>query len=62
MTKVNKDEIFIFLKNKIYIANVKKYACLSGFWSRHIGHGHRLVYAVEDNTIILISCKAHYDD
>lgn len=35
---------------------------LSGFWSRHIDHGHRLVYAVEDNTIILISCKGHYDD
>lgn len=34
---------------------------LSGFWSRRINDEHRIVYAVEDNVIVIISCKNHYD-
>ena len=34
---------------------------LSGFWSRRINHEHRIVYVVEEDRIIIISCKGHYD-
>ncbi len=37
-------------------------ANLSGYWSRKIDHKNRLVYAVEDKTIVLIACRFHYDD
>ena len=30
---------------------------LSGFYSRRINHEHRLVYAVKDDTIYIISCN-----
>ena len=33
---------------------------LSGFWSRRIDESHRLVYAVDDTRIIIISCRYHY--
>ena len=33
---------------------------LSGFWSRRIDDTNRLVYAVEDETITIISCRYHY--
>lgn len=33
---------------------------LSGFWSRRINDEHRIVYAVEDDTIIIIACREHY--
>jgi len=33
---------------------------LSGFWSRRIDDTNRLVYAVDDNFIIIISCRYHY--
>ena len=33
---------------------------LSGFFSRRIDDMHRLVYAVEENQIVLISCRNHY--
>lgn len=35
---------------------------LRGFWSRRINDEHRIVYAIEDNVVIIISCKGHYDD
>lgn len=35
---------------------------LSGFWSRRIDGTHRLVYAVEADNIIVISCRGHYGD
>lgn len=35
---------------------------LSGFWSRRINGEHRIVYAIADNTVIIISCKGHYND
>lgn len=31
-----------------------------GFWSRRIDEEHRIVYAVEEETVIIISCKGHY--
>lgn len=33
---------------------------LSGFWSRRIDDTNRLVYAVEDAKIVIISCRYHY--
>lgn len=33
---------------------------LSGFWSRRIDETHRLVYAVDDTSLIIISCRYHY--
>ena len=33
---------------------------LSGFWSRRIDDANRLVYAVDDNFITIISCRYHY--
>ena len=34
---------------------------LSGYWSKRITDEHRLVYKVEENQIIIISCRFHYD-
>lgn len=31
----------------------------SGFWSRRITLEHRLVYRVEEDGILIISCKGH---
>lgn len=33
---------------------------LSGFWSRRIDETHRLVYAVDDDYLTIISCRYHY--
>lgn len=33
---------------------------LTGFWSRRIDEEHRIVYAVEKEMVIIISCKGHY--
>jgi toxin YoeB len=33
---------------------------LSGWWSRHINKEHRLVYKLENEIIIIASCKGHY--
>lgn len=33
---------------------------LSGCWSRRITGEHRLVYAVQDNEILVVLCKYHY--
>jgi toxin YoeB len=33
---------------------------LSGFWSRRIDDTNRLVYAVDDDSITIISCRYHY--
>ncbi len=33
---------------------------LSGFWSRRIDDTNRLVYAVDDIAITVISCRYHY--
>ena len=34
---------------------------LSGFWSRRIDEENRLIYAVEQDVVVLISCKGHYE-
>jgi toxin YoeB len=34
---------------------------LQGYWSRRITEEHRLVYKIEQNAIIIIACKYHYD-
>ena len=34
---------------------------LSGFWSRRLMEEHRLVYAVDPDTITVISCRSHYE-
>lgn len=32
----------------------------SGYWSRRITAGHRLVYKVSGDEITILSCKGHY--
>ena len=34
---------------------------LTGFWSRRIDQAHRLVYAVDDTRVTVISCRYHYE-
>lgn len=34
---------------------------LSGYWSRRIDHEHRLVYKAQDDQLIIISVRHHYD-
>ena len=33
---------------------------LSGFWSRRIDDTNRIVYAIREDTIEIISCRGHY--
>lgn len=33
---------------------------LSGYWSRIINDEHRLVYRVEEDNILIVSCKDYY--
>ncbi|QGG79075.1 Txe/YoeB family addiction module toxin [Litorivicinus lipolyticus] len=33
---------------------------LAGFWSRRIDDTNRLVYAVDDTALTIISCRYHY--
>jgi toxin YoeB len=33
---------------------------LKGYWSRRITDEHRLVYAVENECIVIVACKKHY--
>ncbi len=33
---------------------------LAGFWSRRIDETNRLVYAVDDDYLTIISCRYHY--
>jgi len=33
---------------------------LTGFWSRRIDDTNRLVYAVKDSSIVILSCRYHY--
>ena len=32
----------------------------SGFWSRRINREHRLVYMIDDNSILIAQCRYHY--
>ena len=33
---------------------------LAGCWSRRIDHEHRLVYMVEGDEVVILSCRYHY--
>jgi toxin YoeB len=33
---------------------------LAGYWSRRITEEHRLVYAVEDDQVVVIAARHHY--
>lgn len=33
---------------------------LAGFWSRRINLEHRLVYKVDNDSIIILQCRYHY--
>ena len=33
---------------------------MKGYWSRRIDHEHRLVYAVENDSVIYIAFRFHY--
>jgi len=33
---------------------------LTGMWSRRIDHEHRLVYQIENESIIIFQCRYHY--
>ena len=35
---------------------------LAGWWSREIDEKNRLVYKIEDETIVIMQCKNHYLD
>lgn len=34
----------------------------SGYWSRRIDDGNRIVYKVKDGALIIASCRTHYGD
>ncbi len=34
---------------------------LRGPWSRRIDHEHRIVYTINENSLIIYSCRFHYD-
>lgn len=36
-------------------------ANLSGWWSRRIDSEHRLIYKIDNNNILILSCRYHYD-
>ncbi|MEG0230841.1 MAG: Txe/YoeB family addiction module toxin [Hafnia sp.] len=33
---------------------------LSGYWSRRINEEHRIIYRVEEDRMIILSCRYHY--
>jgi toxin YoeB len=33
---------------------------LTGFWSRRIDDRHRLVYAIEQDVVLIAQCRDHY--
>ena len=35
---------------------------LRGYWSRRITDEHRLVYRIEDESVIIAACRYHYSD
>ena len=34
---------------------------LQGFWSRRIDESNRLVYKIENDNIIILHCRGHYE-
>jgi toxin YoeB len=35
---------------------------LSGYWSRRIDQTNRLVYRADDNDLVVLQCRYHYED
>ncbi len=35
---------------------------LTGWWSRRITQEHRLVYRIENQVLVIMQCRFHYDD
>ncbi len=35
---------------------------LKGYWSRRITKEHRLVYTFNNERLLILSCRGHYDD
>jgi len=35
---------------------------LSGWWSRQIDEKNRIVYCVDDNAVVILRCRGHYND
>lgn len=35
---------------------------LSGYWSRRIDEVNRIVYKLKGDTIIIVTCKGHYEE
>jgi toxin YoeB len=35
---------------------------LAGLYSKHINKKHRLVFKIEDNCVVIFSCRGHYTD
>jgi len=35
---------------------------LAGYWSRRIDDTNRIVYKVDENTVIVYACRSHYSD
>jgi toxin YoeB len=33
---------------------------LSGYWSRRINDEHRIIYKIDNDKLVIISCKDHY--
>ena len=33
---------------------------LQGYWSRRVTDEHRLIYKIEDDKILVVSCRYHY--
>lgn len=33
-----------------------------GWWSRRIDEKNRIVYKIDNDSVIILSCKGHYDD
>jgi len=34
---------------------------LAGYWSRRISQEHRLVYKIDNKSIVVIACRYHYE-
>ena len=39
---------------------VLKHDC-KGYWSRRVFAGHRIIYKIEEDKILELSCKGHYE-
>jgi toxin YoeB len=33
---------------------------LKSYWSKRINDEHRIIYKIDDNKLVIVSCKDHY--